>query len=239
MNKYIALIPYYNHPDTIAKVVHHLLSQSLPCLIIDDGSNEAGLKALEPLKAIDQVTIMYREQNGGKGAAVKTGLEKAQALGYTHAIQVDADAQHNLQDLKTFIQYADQHPDALILGHPQYDHTAPKSRLYGRKITNFWVAINTCSLDIKDAMCGFRLYPLSLIKRLNLAKIGDRMEFDIEILIKLHWEKATFIWVPTQVTYEENGVSHFKALKDNLLISSMHARLFFTMLARLITGKGV
>ena len=234
----VALIPHYNHAATVDKVVDDLLALGLSVLLVDDGSRadeKAMLKALEDKQG---VIVHYRAENGGKGAAVKTGLQLAFEQGFSHAVQVDADGQHHLADIKTMLEKSRQKPTALICGKPIYGDDAPKSRLYGRKITNFWIAINTLSRDISDGMCGFRLYPLSsVVPILRSEKLGDCMDFDIEILVHCHWRKITMLWVETPVSYAQDGVSHFRGWADNWLISKMHARLFFGMLGRLITGK--
>ena len=119
-------------------------------------------------------------------------------------------------------------------GVPLFDESIPRSRLYGRYITKFWVAVETLSLNIPDAMCGFRVYPLKPCMRLiDERKLGNRMEFDIEIAVRLYWRDVEVVSVPTRVTYPESGVSHFKLGRDNWLISKTHAKLFFGMLLRL------
>jgi len=236
--KPVVLIPHYNHGITIGHVVTDLLALGLPVLIVDDGSRAEERQRLSLLEHYSQVTIHYRTENGGKGAAVKTGLKLALQQGFTHAVQVDADGQHNLSDIQTMLVKSQANPTALICGQPIYGNDAPKSRLYGRKITNFWIAINTLSTDIIDGMCGFRLYPLhSAVAILNAESLGNRMDFDIEFLVYCHWHKLPMEWVKTPVNYTQDGVSHFRGWADNWLISKMHARLFFKMLARLITGK--
>jgi len=177
--------------------------------------------------------LVRRAENGGKGAAVQDGLRAAAALGYTHALQVDADGQHALPDAAAFARASLAQPQAVICGAPVYGDDVPRSRLYGRWLTRVWVWINTLSLDIPDAMCGFRVYPLTaVLPVINGTHVGRRMDFDIAILVRLHWRGVPMAWLPTRVVYPEGGVSHFKGLQDNLLISRMHARLFFGMLAR-------
>lgn len=233
----IIIIPHYNHSDKIKGVIESLQAFDLPILVVDDGSSETHLNALRELN-FARLEIYYRQQNGGKGSAMKTGLTQAYQQGYSHGIQIDADGQHSLQALPLMLAKSKQDLTALICGKPVYSDDAPKSRLYGRKITNFWLAINTLSFDILDGMCGFRIYPLATtFQALQSSNIGDRMDFDIEILVRLHWQKVPMIWVDTPVKYEKNGVSHFRGWQDNWLISKMHAKLFFTMLARLIQGK--
>ena len=122
----------------------------------------------------------------------------------------------------------------MIIGQPEFDDSVPKKRLYGRYATHIWVWINTLSFEIKDSMCGFRIYPLaSTIDLLNTAKFQLRMGFDTEILVRLKWNNVPFVNVPTKVIYPENGISHFNALRDNIGISKAHTRLFFGMLIRL------
>lgn len=233
----IAVIPHYNHSDTIGQVIEQLLTFELNVLVVDDGSSEVHKKALMHLEN-EKVSMVFCPQNGGKGAAVKMGLAEAFKRGFTHAIQVDADGQHNLADIEKFLAKSQENPTALVCGYPIYGNDAPKSRLYGRKVTNFWIAINTLSMKIKDGMCGFRLYPLArVVPILGKEKLGNRMDFDIEILVHCQWRKIPMIWVSTQVKYDEHGVSHFRGWADNWLISKMHARLFFLMLSRFFSRK--
>lgn len=238
MYKVLVVIPHYNHSGTIRHVVQQCLILNLPVLIVDDGSDVEHHATLQGLLNEPNVSIYFRSQNGGKGAAMKSGFEQAKKTGFDYVIQVDADGQHNLADMKTMLEKIAENPTALICGCPIYSEGVPKSRLYGRKITNFWNAIHTHSFDIKDGMCGFRLYPLKPLQTLlQNERLGECMDFDIEILVKAHWYQIPLVWVGTPVRYEQGGVSHFRAWTDNWLISKMHAKLFFTMLVRWITGK--
>lgn len=233
----VALIPHYNHSDTIGNVINAILALGLKVLIVDDGSSpehQAVLKTLEN----ERVRVIYSDTNGGKGKAMKIGMNIAFEQGFSHALQVDADGQHNLSDALKMLEKSRDNPTACICGKPIYGDDAPKARLYGRKITNFWLAINTHSMDLADGMCGFRIYPLAqLIPILHTEYIGERMDFDSEILVHCHWRKIPLIWVETPVKYEIGGISHFRGWADNWLISKMHARLFFKMVWRTITGK--
>ncbi|WP_342066502.1 glycosyltransferase family 2 protein [Achromobacter kerstersii] len=231
--KLCAVIPVYNHGATVAAVHAQLAAQGLPCVLVDDGSEPGCAAALDALGALPHTHLVRRAENGGKGAAVQDGLRAAAALRYTHALQVDADGQHALPDAAAFARASQAQPQAVICGAPVYGDDVPRSRLYGRWLTRVWVWINTLSLDIPDAMCGFRVYPLAaVLPVINGTHVGRRMDFDIAILVRLHWRGVPMAWLPTRVVYPEGGVSHFKGLQDNLLISRMHARLFFGMLAR-------
>lgn len=228
----LALIPHYNHSATIAFVARRMREFGLDVLIVDDGSDEQCKRVLQET-ADRGIEVLYRPVNGGKGAAVKTGLKYAEEHGYTHVLQVDADAQHCLEDTQKLLDAAKEHPDALVCGWPQYGSDAPKARLYGRKITDFWNMLHTWSADIKDGMCGFRLFPVApTLAVIREEFVGDRMDFDTEILIRLYWRGVKLLWIKTPVRYAEGGVSHFHAWADNVRISKMHARLFLEMLRR-------
>ena len=229
-----AVIPYYEHPTTLAGTVAVLRRHGLTCFIVDDGSGSAAHAIASQLAAHDPaVRLITHGSNRGKGAAVLSGGRAAAAAGFTHALQVDADGQHDLGDVPEFLAQAGSHPQALILGTPRFDASMPRSRLYGRYLTHLWVWVNTLSLDVADSMCGYRVYPLaSLFEVADSERLGRRMEFDTEIVVRLHWRGVPMIGLPTLVTYPPDGVSHFDLWHDNLRISAMHARLFFGMLLR-------
>jgi len=235
-NKTVGIIPCYNHPATIGRMVDAVHAQGLPLIVVDDGSNAACARVLDELaaqhgKALDLVRLPV---NQGKGGAMMAGLRHALSLGYTHALQIDADAQHDVADLPKFLAASTAHSLAVICGQPIYDASVPKGRLYGRYLTHVWVWINTLSLDIRDSMCGYRVYPLaSVVGLINEVKLGMRMDFETELLVRLHWRRVPLVNMPTRVVYPPDGVSHFKVLRDNVLISGMHARLFGGMLLRL------
>lgn len=229
------IIPVYNHEQAITTLVNAIMSYNLPCILVDDGSSSSCAHVLDQLATVlpNHITLLRHAQNRGKGSAVTTGLQYALTSGYSHALQIDADGQHCTADIPRFLQLAAEHPHAVITGYPQYDASVPKIRLYARYLTHLWVWINTLSRTIKDAMCGFRIYPLatvtSLLQHENLSK---RMDFDIDILVRLYWEGLEIINVPTHVSYPTDGVSHFRLAIDNILISKLHAKLFFGMLLR-------
>lgn len=234
MSRICILVPVYNHPDSLLWLVEGLQVTGLHTLLVNDGSDQRCTNLLRKIDASHEwITLIEREANGGKGAAVKTGLLEAARLGYSHVLQLDADGQHNLGDISRFLALSEAQPAAVITGTPEFEHV-PVLRLYGRYLTHIWVWINTLSLDIQDSMCGFRVYPLeATIKIIQETHTGDRMDFDPEILVRLHWAGIRVIAIRTLVTYPRDGVSHFRGLRDNLLISWAHTRLFFGMLVRL------
>jgi len=228
------LIPCYNHGSTITQVISSLRRYLYPIILIDDGSMTDTQLILQTLAKADDVTLLTLPKNQGKGAAVIKGIQFANTQGYSHAIQIDADGQHDVSSLPTLIQKSEHKPDHVISGKPIYDASVPKSRLYGRYITHFWVWIETLSFEIKDSMCGFRSYPVEkTVQVLNKYTLGKRMDFDTEILVRMYWEGVSIDFIDTKVIYPEDGISHFDAFRDNVKISKMHSTLFLGMLPRI------
>lgn len=229
------LIPVYDHEDAIGDTLNQVLRHACPVLLVDDGSGEPCRARLVELSNDNarQVSLLRLEKNGGKGAAVKAGLKALAAQGFSHAIQLDADGQHEISDLPRFLAASKADPDSLVSGFPQYNNV-PLIRFYSRYLTHVWVWVNTLSFAIKDSMCGFRVYPLAAVSALLAREpCGDRMEFDPEIMVRWSWRGGRVINLPIRVRYPLDGVSHFNLWQDNLLITWMHTRLFFGMLYRL------
>jgi glycosyltransferase involved in cell wall biosynthesis len=229
-----AVIPVYEHGRTVGRIVDALRTCGLSSILVDDGSGPQCARALDVIANPDAgVHLLRHPANQGKGAAVQTGLRAAVALGYTHALQIDADGQHQLADVGRFVAEARTAPDSVICGQPIFGVDAPRSRIYGRRLTNFWVSVNTWTTDIPDAMCGFRVYPLGpTVSLLDRSRPGRRMDFDIEILVRLHWLGVPMRWIPTAVSYPQDGISHFRKGLDNALITRAHTVLFFGMTVR-------
>jgi glycosyltransferase involved in cell wall biosynthesis len=236
MFKPCVVIPVYNHERAIGGMLDEIRAQKLPCILVDDGSGPECAAVLDRLAAgsAEEVTLIRHAVNRGKGGAVLTAIRYAAGAGYSHALQIDADGQHRVSDIVRFLEQASAHPAALIAGCPQYDPSAPWLRLYARYLTHFWVSVNTLSRHAGDSMCGFRVYPIPAVIAIDRRdKLSERMNFDIEVLVRLHWAGVEVISVGTPVAYPSDGVSHFRAWLDSMLISSVHARLFFGMLRRL------
>jgi glycosyltransferase involved in cell wall biosynthesis len=236
MHKPCIVIPVYNHEHAVGAVVHAVLAHNVPCVLVDDGSSTECARVLDQLAKDNpgKLILLRHPVNRGKGGAVLTGVQRAAEAGYTHVLQIDADGQHNTADIPVFLERSKEEPNAVINGYPIYDHSVPKLRFYGRYMTHIWVWINTLSFVIKDSMCGFRVYPVEAVTSLTRRhKIGERMNFDTEILVRLYWDGLGVVNVPTRVGYPTDGVSHFRGWHDNVLITRMHTILFFGMLLRL------
>jgi glycosyltransferase involved in cell wall biosynthesis len=227
-----AIVPVFDHAATLPATLAGVARAGLPCIVVDDGSAPAQADAIARATAATGATLLRMDRNGGKGSAVKAGLRRCAADGYTHALQIDADGQHELADIERFVAASRADSAAIVIGVAQLGDDVPGVRRVARHLTHVWVWINTLSRDIADSMCGFRIYPLAAVLDL-LDASGDRMEFDVEVLVRAHWRGTRIVNLPTRVRYPVGGVSHFRLVRDNALMSAMHARLFFGMVRRL------
>lgn len=230
-----ALVPSHNHWRALPGVVEALRRAGLPVIIVDDGS---AAPAAAAIAALDDpaagITVVRRPVNGGKGRAVMDGFRLARRRGFSHAVQVDADGQHDLDALPRLLAAAAAHSGALVSGAPVYDSSIPAGRRIGRWVTHLWVFVETLSLRVTDSMCGFRAYPLEpCLGLMDSEPVGEGMDFDTDIMVRLFWRGIAPIMVPVRVTYPAGNTSNFDVLRDNLRISRMHARLVVSMLLRL------
>lgn len=230
-----AIVPVFDHEHAVARVVAAVRAAGLPCLLIDDGSSAACARELDRLAAtVPQTRVLRLPVNRGKGAAMLAGFAAAWQHGYSHGLQVDADGQHALGDIPAFIAAAAREPAALICGRPVFDRSMPAVRHYGRYLTHALVWLNTLSFSIPDSMCGFRVYPLAPVMGLMSQEyIGRRMDFDVEIIVRLYWRGVPMRWIATAVTYPLDGVSHFRMVRDNARMVLLQMRLLGGMLGRL------
>ncbi|MCA9529662.1 MAG: glycosyltransferase family 2 protein [Myxococcales bacterium] len=233
----VVVVPSYDNPRTVGDVVRAAREAVPDVIVVDDGSAEAGRLAIAALASEPGVVVHRRERNGGKGAAVKDGLRLAAQRGFTHAVQVDADGQHDLADLPKLLAASRASPAALVLATPVFDASAPRGRRWGRRISVFWTRLETGGRHIEDPLCGFRVYPLPIAAEVRAR--GDRMDFDPEIAVRLVWAGVPTVNIPTRVRYipsAAGGVSHFQLVRDNVRISLMHSRLMVRRVFRLLFG---
>ncbi|MFK7859941.1 MAG: glycosyltransferase family 2 protein [Granulosicoccus sp.] len=235
---YCWVVPHYNHAtDFRTHLLPRLVDSVLPCIVVDDGSDPSNLEQLKTEVArYESITLVQHESNQGKGAAVLTGCRHARTLGFTHIIQIDADGQHEPADASRFISASQNAPRAIVSGYPIFDESVPKVRKYGRRITTFWVMLETCSLQIKDALCGYRVYPLDTVEQLvERFHFGHQMEFDTEILVKAVWQDVPIVFIDTKVQYFDGGISHFHYTRDNLNLIKLHTGLMLRSFLRVPT----
>lgn len=222
-----AVVPTYDNPITVRAVVEGIRERSLEIVLIDDGSAADGEATCREIEVAGLATRIRFDKNRGKGAAVKSGFRRASELGFTNAFQIDADGQHDLERIPTFLEAAAEHPTALVLGYPIFDDSVPEHRKIGRRFTSMWVALEVGSRTaIVDSLIGFRVYPLDAA--LAVERSGNRMDFDVEIAVRMVRSGTPTVNLPVRVHYptpEKGGVSHFRMIHDNVRFSVLHGRL--------------
>lgn len=235
---HLVLIPSYNPGRKVFETVNGARAQWNPVWVVVDGSNDGTAEALQAMAKEDPgLRVFIRPRNGGKGTAVLDGTAAALREGYTHVLTMDSDGQHPADRICDFMATSMAHLGSMVLGAPIFDASAPSVRVKGRRISNYWANVETAGAEIQDSLFGFRVYPAGPLVRIMKSHFWmRRFDFDVEIVVRLSWSGVEAINLPARVRYfrpEDGGVSHFNYLRDNLLLTSMHARLFAGFLLRL------
>jgi len=213
-------------------------AQWAPVWVVVDGSTDGTAAGLQALAAADPLLrVEVLAQNQGKGAAVLHGLQRADAAGFTHVLAMDSDGQHPAELIGEFMRRSQQRPEAMVLGRPVFDASAPLLRVRGRRVSNAWTNLETLGAGVGDSLFGFRVYPVrALIAVMRGQRWMRRFDFDTEAVVRLAWRGVKPLNVDAPVKYlraDEGGVSHFRYGRDNLLLTWMHTRLMFGFALRL------
>ncbi|HMW18099.1 MAG TPA: glycosyltransferase family 2 protein [Accumulibacter sp.] len=237
-NSHLVLIPSYNPGPRVLDTVRSARAQWTPVWVVVDGSRDGSEAQLQALAAEDDgLRVIVLPENRGKGAAVLEGIAQAQAAGFTHALTMDSDGQHPAALIPTFMADSLAAPQAMILGKPVFAADAPALRVNGRKVSNGWANLETLWMGVGDSLYGFRVYPIAPLRRImERNRWMRRFDFDPEAVVRLCWSGVRPINRDAPVRYlsaDEGGVSHFRYLRDNLLLTWMHSRLFLGFLWRL------
>jgi glycosyltransferase involved in cell wall biosynthesis len=235
---HLLLIPSYNTGPKVYETVRAARAHWNPVWVVTDGSTDGTPEGLREMAARDPgLTLIALPVNAGKGAAVLHGLNAARAAGFTHALTMDSDGQHPAELIPAFMQASIARPEAMVLGRPVFDASAPLLRVRGRRVSNWWTNLETLGAGIDDSLYGFRVYPITeLIAVMRRQPWMRRFDFDTEAVVRLAWRGVKPLNLPAPVKYltaEEGGVSHFKYGRDNVLLSWMHLRLMLEFALRL------
>ena len=234
----LVLIPSYNPGAVVIATVAAALRQWNPVWVVVDGSTDGTTDELQRMSAVDSaLRVLVLPTNHGKGAAVLHGLDLAAQEGYTHALTMDSDGQHPAELIPAFMAASAAQPEAMILGRPVFESSAPSLRVKGRMISNWWANLETLWIGVDDSLYGFRVYPIAPLRRVMRHQPWmRRFDFDPEAVVRMCWRGVRPVNLPAPVKYlrpEEGGVSHFNYLRDNALLTWMHLRLFLEFLLRL------
>jgi glycosyltransferase involved in cell wall biosynthesis len=235
---HLVLIPSYNPGPKVFETVTAAREHWNPVWIVVDGSTDGSAVALARMAQHDPgLNVLTLPRNRGKGAAVELGASRAQRAGFTHVLAMDSDGQHPADYIEYFMQASIQQPQALVLGEPVFDASAPAVRVGGRKVSNFFANLETLWAGIHDSLFGFRVYPIDpLLKVMRRQRWMRRFDFDVEVAVRLSWQGLPVVNLRAPVRYfrpEDGGVSHFRYRRDNVLLTWMHARLFLGFVLRL------
>ena len=235
---HLVLIPSYNPGPQVLETVRAARAQWTPVWVVVDGSTDGTAESLQALAAADAgLRVIVLPQNRGKGAAVLAGITEAAAAGYTHALTMDSDGQHPAELIPDFMAASQADPGAMVLGKPVFGPEAPALRVKGRKVSNGWANLETLWMGIGDSLYGFRVYPIAPLARvMRRNRFMRRFDFDPEAVVRLCWAGVRPLNREAPVRYlsaAEGGVSHFKYLRDNALLTWMHTRLFIGFVLRL------
>jgi len=235
---HLVLIPSYNSGSRAAQTAREARRFWNPVWVVVDGSDDGSERELLELAREDPgVRVSVLPRNRGKGAALLHGLRAAAAAGFSHVLTMDADGQHPPEWIAQFMAASQHAPDGAVLGDPIFDSSAPRERVIGRKICNWWADLETLWAGIGDSLFGFRVYPIEpLLRIMETTRWMRRFDFDCEAAVRLAWLGVRMINIRVPVRYlrlEEGGVSHFRYLRDNAWLSWMHIRLVFGFLLRL------
>ncbi|MDL9998084.1 glycosyltransferase family 2 protein [Variovorax sp. J22P240] len=235
---HLVLIPSYNTGERLFSTVSAACAQWSPVWVVVDGSTDGTGERLQQMAASDPgLRVWVLPENQGKGAAVLHGLRAAQEAGFTHALTMDSDGQHPADLIPAFMRASQARPEAMVLGRPVFDASAPMLRVRGRRVSNGWTQLETLFAGIGDSLYGFRVYPVAaLIAIMARQPWMRRFDFDTEAVVRLAWRGVKPINIDAPVKYltpEEGGVSHFHYLRDNVLLTWMHTRLMLEFVLRL------
>jgi glycosyltransferase involved in cell wall biosynthesis len=226
--KSLVLLPSYNSGPQLAATLQAALANWEHVWVCVDGSTD-GSDTCAERTAPPGTRFLRMECNAGKGAAFLASLRTARDEGFTHVLLMDADGQHPAGMIRRFMEISASHPAACICGVPKFGPDAPLERVMGRMAGNFLATLETLGTGPEDSLFGFRLYPLEpALHIMETIRTARRFDFDTVLAVRLAWAGVPFINVSTPVLYparEDGGVTHFRYLRDNLLLIAAHTRL--------------
>lgn len=225
----VVLVPTFNHGAALGGVLRSLDGCGLPIIVVNDGATDDTASILNRWLADSaqegtRMVVGFSE-NKGKAEALRSGFALATRRGFTHALTIDSDGQHDPGDLPRIIAAANERPSALVVGaRSERGAKGPLLSRVGRAISNMLVWIES-GVRITDSQSGMRAYPLNGMAAIR-ARSG-RYGFETEVLTLAGWEGRAVIEVPIRCIYGVPGgrTTHFRVGRDSFDAALMHARL--------------
>ena len=207
------VIPAYNARETIAAVVKGAFRHLDAVIVADDGSTDG--TAAEAREAGADVIVLG--ENRGKGNVLRLLFGEARKRGFSAVVAIDADGQHDTDDIPSFLQVHRDHPEAVITGSRMWQlGQIPRHRHNSMLVARFFVSL-AANQFIEDTQCGFRLYPLSVIESVSLLK--EMYVTETEILIKAGDSGRGVRVLPIRAHYPPGQTTHFRSVPDVAAIS--------------------
>ncbi|MDR1673593.1 MAG: glycosyltransferase family 2 protein [Bacteroidales bacterium] len=219
MTDLCVIIPAYNNCASLAATVDATLEYASRVIVVNDGSTDGTAELLSAYET--RVDVISYPVNKGKGYALSKGFDRAETLGFSHAVTMDADGQHSAADLPLFAEVAARHPDAMIIGSRLLkQENKPKKNIFANRFSNFWFTV-MAGRRLPDTQTGFRLYPLAAMS--GMRPFTSRYEAELELMVRISWRNIPQIPVPVTVRYTLQRVTHFRPFTDFMRISLLNA----------------
>ena len=221
------VIPVFNHASTAPAVIERTRAVMPDVLVIDDGSEDIDLAEHYAGTGIE---VIRHPRNLGKGAALLTAIRTLAPRGYDYMITLDADAQHDPEDIPRFLPLLNDDCGTLVVGVRDFTvPNVPGRSKFGRAFSNFWFLVET-GRTISDSQSGFRAYPLRYVSQIACSSL--HYTFETELLTRCMWAGLDLAEVPISTHYDPPGerITHFRPFRDNWRMTWLHTRLVFRRL---------
>lgn len=230
----VVIAPSYNNAATLADVLTRIAALGLPIILVDDGCTDATddvVKYWTRAYPLAPIQVLKHKHNRGKAAALRTGFAAAMNAGYSHAVSIDTDGQHDPERIPKLLDVARHDPAAYVLGWRDSRHADyPARSRWGRRLSNLLIRLE-CGLRVYDSQCGLRVYPLELIRTVRCR--SGRFGYEAEMITRAGWAGFPVVQAPVNTRYLPPGqrVSHFRPWRDSLHAIAIHLRLVFGTIA--------
>ena len=224
----VVVTPTFNNADTLINVLTRIEAVGLPLIVVNDGSTDAtrNLLALWIVRCPQHsIVVEHHTSNRGKAAALNSGFAVALQAGYTHAVTIDTDGQHDPEDIPALLRVAARDPHALVIGQRRDDSAnCPGPNRVGRWFSKLFMQIE-CGQSFGDTQCGLRIYPLQLVRQVR-CRFGG-FAFETEIITRAHWAgyRCKQVEVTGRYLPPQQRVSHFRPVLDTLWCIGLHGWL--------------